>query len=244
MYNVTINGQLFLLMLIEDLELAGFHVISANTDGVVARVETNRLDEYYKVCKDWSKRTKFNLEYTTYTNYIRTTVNDYLTVKEDGKTKAKGDFISDIQIDKGYYAPAIAKSLYEYYVNDNKDLDTIIRQYKIYDYCISIKVGSQFKSELHSIKNSKKHVEVLQKDNRYFVSNTGGVFLKHQIENNTFTNVIKGNYITIFNTYYDAKDYNINYRWYKQKVNNIINKINNTITKDMKKTSGSMFDEI
>ncbi len=33
---VTINGQLFLLMLIEKLELAGIHIISANTDGIVS----------------------------------------------------------------------------------------------------------------------------------------------------------------------------------------------------------------
>ena len=33
-YTVTINGQLYLLMLIEQLELNGYEVISANTDGI------------------------------------------------------------------------------------------------------------------------------------------------------------------------------------------------------------------
>jgi len=33
-YSVTINGQLYLLMLIEQLEINGYEVISANTDGV------------------------------------------------------------------------------------------------------------------------------------------------------------------------------------------------------------------
>jgi DNA polymerase elongation subunit (family B) len=33
-YTVTINGQLYLLMLVEQLEFNGYAVISANTDGV------------------------------------------------------------------------------------------------------------------------------------------------------------------------------------------------------------------
>jgi DNA polymerase elongation subunit (family B) len=71
---VTINGQLFLLMLIEDLSLAGFEVISANTDGVLTKVSKERLDEYYKICNDWSTITLLDLEYTFYIKYISSEV--------------------------------------------------------------------------------------------------------------------------------------------------------------------------
>lgn len=37
MIQVTITGQLALLMLIEALEAAGISVVSANTDGIVSR---------------------------------------------------------------------------------------------------------------------------------------------------------------------------------------------------------------
>jgi hypothetical protein len=244
MYKVTINGQLYLMMLIEELELNGIHVISANTDGVVAIIKDEQLDLYYKICHNWEKATKFGLSFTKYKKYVRTTVNDYITLKENGDHKCKGDFVSDIQIDKGYYAPAIAKTLEEYYINDNHNIDEIIKSFDIYDYCISIKVGSQFKTELHSLKNGKKHIKVLQKDNRYFVSNTGGIILKHNMDLNTYTNIIKKRYVTIFNKYYKSDNYNINYRWYKSKVMDIINKVNGTITKDMKKQCGNLFDNL
>ncbi len=242
MYKVTINGQLYLMKLIEDLELANIHVISANTDGIVSIIPDSKLEEYYNICNSWAKSFNLGVTYTNYKKYVRTTVNDYITIKENGSIKTKGDFSFDIKIDKGYFAPVIAKTLYEYYINDNHDIDTVIRNYNIYDYCISIKVGSQFKSELHSIKNGKLNIEVLQKDNRYFVSNKGGIFLKHNTESNKFTNVIKGYYVTIFNKFYNSDDYNINYDWYKIKVLDIINKINKSTTKEMKKHCGTLFD--
>jgi len=244
MYTVTINLQLILLMLVERLEMLNIPVISANTDGIVAIVPKDLHKLYKKTCIDLANEFKFSGEFTYYNKYIRTTVNDYITVKNDGKVKVKGDFTYDIQINKGYFAPVIAKVLYEYYVNENKNLNELVRQYDIYDYCISIKVGNQFISELHSIKNNQKHIEVLQKDNRYFVSNTGGVFLKHNVETNKYNNVIKGKYVTIFNTFYHSKDYNINYNWYLSKIRATINKINNIVTKDIKKISGGLFDSI
>lgn len=242
MYEVTINGQLNLLMLIEDLELAGIHVISANTDGIVSKVFKQQEDEYYSICKKWVVKTKFDLDYTIYKKYVRLNVNSYISIKEGNKVKTKNDFTYDIQINKGYYAPAIAKTLYEYYVNDNTDIESIIKTFDIYDYCISVKVGKQFRTELHTIKGSKENIEILQKDNRYFISKTGGVLLKYKYETSKYTNVIKGKYVTIFNTYYKSDNYNIDYNWYLSKIREKINKINGEIYKDMKKTTGSMFD--
>lgn len=244
MYKVTINLQLILLVLIEDLELNGIHVVSANTDGIVSKIHVDKMDIYKECCERWSKRFNFGVEYTHYSKYIRTTVNDYISIKTDGKVKLKGDFKLKPDITTGYFAPVIAKTLYEYYVNDKTNIDEVIRSFHIYDYCIAVKVGGQYRSELHTLKDGKLEVTVLQKDNRYFVSNTGGIFLKYELTKHTHTNVIKGNYVTIFNNYYKADDYNINYNWYKSKVLDIINKVNNNTTKLMRKTSGTMFDEL
>ena len=41
----TITGELSLLMLIEKYELAGIHVISANTDGVTIKIKKTDLDK-------------------------------------------------------------------------------------------------------------------------------------------------------------------------------------------------------
>ncbi len=240
MYTITINGQLYLLNLIEDLEESGIHVISANTDGIVSTIYDNQIDKYYKICNVWSKRFNFGLSYTKYTKYIRLNVNSYITIKEDGDVKTKNDFLTTIKIDKGYYAPAIAKTLYEYYVNDNINIEKVIKTFHIYDYCISIKVGSQFKTEYHTIKNGKLNIEILQKNNRYYVSNKGGIMLKHN--GLKFINVIKGYYITIFNTFYYSNNYDINYNFYIKKVRTIINEINKNTTKSIKKHGGNLFN--
>jgi len=97
MIQVTITGQLSLLMLIEALELTGFEVISANTDGVVSKVERSREAEYDAICKDWQARTKFNLEYTDYLAVYSRDVNNYIAVKTNSDTKNKGAFYAPME---------------------------------------------------------------------------------------------------------------------------------------------------
>jgi hypothetical protein len=73
--STTINGQLFLLMLIERLEENNFEVISANTDGVTCFVPKIRYEEYKNICDNWSKETRFILEFKNYRKYVRRDVN-------------------------------------------------------------------------------------------------------------------------------------------------------------------------
>lgn len=89
---VTITGQLLLLMLIEMLELAAFEVISGNTDGVVIKVDRSREAECDAIVKAWEKATGFETEETEYLSINSRDVNNYIAVKPDGKTKNKGYF--------------------------------------------------------------------------------------------------------------------------------------------------------
>lgn len=94
---VTITGQLSLLMLIERAELAGFKVISANTDGVVIKAKTARRPELEAIIKQWEQDTGFLTEETEYSAYYGRDVNNYIAVKKpdkDGKvgTKNKGAY--------------------------------------------------------------------------------------------------------------------------------------------------------
>lgn len=88
----TITGQLALLMLIEELELNGFRVLSANTDGVVTKAERTRYAEYKAIVKDWEFRTNFDMEETQYKSVHSRDVNNYIAVKLDGKVKLKGAY--------------------------------------------------------------------------------------------------------------------------------------------------------
>lgn len=142
-YTVTFNGQLSLLMLVEDLELHGIHCISANTDGIVCRFKPEQLSIYTDCCERWQKRTDFVLEFTDYERYLRNDVNNYIAIKKvfkqliyeiekNGKVeykdkvynskkevevdfiKRKGIFIEDVAFNKGFIHPIVPKALNAY----------------------------------------------------------------------------------------------------------------------------------
>jgi hypothetical protein len=77
---VTLTGQLALLMLIERLELAGIHVVSANTDGVVIRQPNHRCTELLQIIETWEVDTGFKTEETKYSALYSRDVNNYIAV--------------------------------------------------------------------------------------------------------------------------------------------------------------------
>lgn len=90
---VTINGQLSLLMLAESLfEVASLELIQANTDGITLRCKRSDVDEVMRRCQEWEETTKLPLEYNRYTSFFCRDVNNYLAVGEDGKIKRKGAY--------------------------------------------------------------------------------------------------------------------------------------------------------
>lgn len=94
---VTMTGQLALLMLIERLELQSINVISANTDGVVIKCPVERRVQLETIVKQWEQDTSFQTEETQYSAYYARDVNNYIAVKvpdKKGKVgiKAKGAY--------------------------------------------------------------------------------------------------------------------------------------------------------
>lgn len=89
---VTLTGQLCLLMLIERLEAAGCRVVSANTDGIVVLFKKTQEKVVEEVCFDWMLDTSFELERADYRALYSRDVNNYIAVKKDGSTKRKGVF--------------------------------------------------------------------------------------------------------------------------------------------------------
>lgn len=264
MYTVTINGQLYLLMLAEQMELGGFKVISANTDGIICKVSKNKTVKFNKIMKDWENYTGFELEQSKYEKYIRHAVNDYIAVKEgykdapenekDNYLKEKGLFTTSIKIDKGYNKPVIAKALRAFFVDDIKVTDFIKNHDNIYDFCMSVKTSRDFKNEYHYIENNKKKVKVLQKDLRYYISNSGGSLLKaYESPKPNKKGVIvthialsAGTYNTpflMFKPVKNFKEYDINYNYYLSETYKIIYAILYGKNKGKRVTQvGTLFD--
>lgn len=89
---VTVTGQLALLMLIERLHLAGVRCISANTDGVVLHYPESLAPTAESICFDWSLSTSYTLEATQYRAIGSRDVNNYVAVTTSDKVKGKGCF--------------------------------------------------------------------------------------------------------------------------------------------------------
>lgn len=92
MIQVTVTGQLALLMLIEMLELHGIQVISANTDGIVLRTRRDMTWLRDQCIAWWESVTEFETERTDYTMLASRDVNSFVAVKPDGTVKLKGAF--------------------------------------------------------------------------------------------------------------------------------------------------------
>lgn len=178
MLQVTVGGQLEILMVVEDLILKGFNVVSLNTDGFDVIIKKDREKELKTILTEWEKvignDELGNFEYTEFQWIAQTSVNDYLALKLDGTTKEKGDFEIDKEINKNKSKRIIPIALKEYFVN-NTPIEQTIRNHKnIYDFCIRAKSSKDFHYEGHS----KSGVSVYKKLIRYYVSNTGEKLLK------------------------------------------------------------------
>ena len=121
---VTLTGQLALLMLIEKCELAGIKVVSANTDGFVSKIPKHLLGTYTKICSEWSQMTGFNLEETYYTGLYSRDVNNYFAVTTDGKVKGKGVFASS-GIAKNPQLPIVSEAVKNYIISGKPFIDTL-----------------------------------------------------------------------------------------------------------------------
>lgn len=89
---VTVTGQLTLLMLIERLELTGIQVISANTDGVVIKCPKHLESTMNSIIQQWEHETQFETEGVRYKSLYSKDVNNYIAVKLEGGAKTKGTY--------------------------------------------------------------------------------------------------------------------------------------------------------
>lgn len=97
---VTLTGQLSLLMLIETLEDNGISVVSANTDGIVIKAHRSDIALMNKIVAWWEKKTGFETEEVRYRALYSRDVNSYIAIKESGGAKTKG----------AYAEPGLAKN--------------------------------------------------------------------------------------------------------------------------------------
>ena len=150
-----ITGELSLMMLIEVYELAGIHVISANTDGVTLFVDNQKVNKIEEINNWWMELTKYDLERTDYKKIVFSSVNDYIAVKTEGSIKLKGDYVIDFELYKNKSARIVPIALKEYFINNIPVEETIKNHQNIYDFCIRQKASRDFHYEGTTLSTGK-----------------------------------------------------------------------------------------
>lgn len=188
-YTVTLNGQLYLLMLIESLELAGHEVISANTDGItyIKNPESDESD----ILTEWQKNTGFELEKTLYIKYTEKDVNNYSALKSNGEIKRKGMFAPP-EAGKGLSANIITNAVENYIYKGIPVEDTINKCKDISLFLYSHETGKQFKTEFAG--------QEIQRINRYFISTVNQAhYLQKRDKNNKLTSIVANKKVVLAN---------------------------------------------
>lgn len=166
--SITVNGQLMLAMLAEQLFHLG-ELIQINTDGLTMRVPVEKQDDYMDVCALWENRTGLVLEHANYKKMFVRDVNNYLAIYEDGKTKAKGAYSIDRQWHQDQSMMVVRKAAYNYLVDNTPLRETIEECSDPYDFMLRCKVNKTDHLWLIGEDNTR---EELQRVTRYYISNS------------------------------------------------------------------------
>ncbi len=227
---VTINGQLMVMMVIEALELAGIHVISANTDGIIVKLYKNKEEQFKQITDEWCTFNKMTADSERYKLFITRDINNYLNVQSNDTIEFKGvldpkQYLKDLK--KGYDMPVVAIAVFEYLVNNVPVMTTLRNHKDILDFCKTQNVGRQFevvydvceKGVITHI-HSQRHV-------RFYVSTKGVIIQKENKTTGARSKLAGGNTVCILNSLDDLpiEERNINYGYYYNECYKIIDPI-------------------
>ena len=236
---VTINGQLMTMTLVEELELNGIHVVSANTDGIVVKLPRNKEDVFKDITSRWNEKNMMSADGEDYNIIVSRDVNNYFDIQTTGEVEYKGaldpkQYLKELK--KGYDMPIVAKAVYEYFANNVPVMDTLRNHKDILDFCKTQNVGKQFDVVYNKVEDGKMIKHYSQRHIRFYVSYRGVVVQKEQKETKQLSVLASGRQVTILNTL-DAKpieERDINYGYYYNECYKIIDPIKLGISPNQK----------
>lgn len=107
---ITLNGQLFLVDLLEKLD-PYITLIQSNTDGIIVECENKYNDKVQEIIDEWQQRTKFSLKKEKVKKIVQRDVNNYLIEMEDGKVDVKGEALKYSDV---YKTPFVGTGSFNY----------------------------------------------------------------------------------------------------------------------------------
>ena len=237
---VTINGQLMTMSLVEALELEGIHTISANTDGIVVKVPRDKINKFKEICEDWNKENRMSADDDYYKCYVAKDINNYYDILEkNGEVEFKGQldpkqYIKDLS--KGFDMPIVRKAAFEYLEHNVPVMTTLRQCTDILDFCKTQNVGKQFEVIYDKVVNGKMVTVHSQRHVRFYVSYNGVIIQKQDNVTKKRSRLASGNSVTILNTLDDKPiaERNINYKYYYEEAYKLISPIKLGISPNQK----------
>lgn len=255
MLRVTMGCQLEILMIIEALLLKGFNIISANTDGFDTLIDKSRERELKDLISHYEEvignKEMGNVEYTEFEWIAQTSVSSYIAKKTvadiKGYIKKKGrDFKTEYELKENKSRVIVAIALENYYTKGIPVEETIRNHKNIYDFCMRQKSSKNFHYEGHS----KSGKTIYNKLIRYYVSNEGQKLFKIknpscQTNAPDVAQIEAGEWLChVCNKLSKdtiPQEAGINYQYYINKANEIIEKVKLEGRKPAKKQPANQF---
>lgn len=235
MYKTTIAGQLFISMwaerMVEAVEDLTF--IQINTDGITIRLKEEDIPKIHAVSNQLTHETTLEIEDSYYDMIVIKDVNNYMAIykgssKEEELIKFKGSaFLISPEYHQDHSMKVVQIALKEYFLYGTPVEDTITQHTDIYDFCLRLKINSASSAYLNYYDSKTKTLKStsLNRTTRYYVSNYGGGLTVFYNGSNSPNRINVGFNCTLFNKYVERNDYDIDYRFYISKANNIISEI-------------------
>lgn len=236
---VTINGQLMVMMVVEALELNGIHVVSANTDGIIVKLPKDKEEDFKRITDDWCAQNKLSADSERYKLFVTRDINNYFDIQSNDKVEYKGgldpkQYLKDLK--KGYDMPVVAKAVFEYFAHGISVMETLRNHKDILDFCKTQNVGKQFEVVYQKVENGKVIDIYSQRHVRFYVSTKGVIIMKENVNSNQRSVLASGKPVIILNKL-DDKDIslrNIDYKYYYEEAYKIINPIKLGISPNQK----------
>lgn len=174
--SITINGQLLLCLLAEQLlKIPGLTMVQANTDGVTVKCPRGYVDQMKMICKWWEDFTCLELESVIYSRMFIRDVNNYIGEYEDGKLKRKGAYEYDLEWHQNH-SQLVVPMAAEAALIRGVDIGEFIRNHNnIFDFMLRTKVG---RSDHLIISDDAGNERELQRTTRYYIGVQGGSLTK------------------------------------------------------------------
>lgn len=248
---VTINGQLMTMTLVEELELNGIHVISANTDGIIIKLPRDKREIFDEITKRWNETNKMGADSEDYKAYYARDVNNYFAVWPDEEVDAKGamddkQYIKNLT--KGYDMPIVATAVFNYLYKHIPVMETLRNHKNILDFCKTQNVGRQFDVVYDTLVDGEIKSVYSQRHIRYYVSTQGIIVQKEHKETHQRSRLASGKQVQLLNSLDDKpiEERNINYQYYYDEAYKIINPIKLGISPNQKgnKANGSVSGKV